>query len=260
MAADHPRDGAAGAEPVVYHGQLDDAVAGRLDVEGDGGPGSAAAACQGLRYSHPAYQLPVRARVQRRLRLVSGGGLRPASLVLPASIANPQTRRTFVTTQTERLHVVITPTGRDVRKLARLATRRTRLIYLGFGSLLWLASALCFSDGDGAPFLAALITGWLGASLLLASLLASVHPVRRMPRIVTEPRTCEIDDKGIRQRGSTWADESAWAAFRGASMTRHFIVLHRERGLPGYVLPRSALAGPPEDQLLRMLRQRLLLA
>jgi hypothetical protein len=162
-------------------------------------------------------------------------------------------------TPPERLHVVITPTGSDIRRLARFVTRRMRVTYLLVGSLLLLASALSFSDGDGLPFLSGLVTGWLGASLFIASLLLPQRVARRLPSFVTEPRTFDVDQDGIRQRGSMWAEECAWKAFRSASLTRHFILLRRERYMPVFALPRSAFAEPFEAELVQILRVRGLL-
>lgn len=139
------------------------------------------------------------------------------------------------------------------------ATRRTRVGFFLVGSLLLLACALSLSDGDGLPFLAGLITFSIGAPLFVLPLIQPVLAARRMPSSVTEPYTCDIDDQGIRLRGSTWTQECRWETFRSASLRRHLIVLHQEKRVLDFALPRAAFAGPPEATLVRILRGRRLL-
>lgn len=133
------------------------------------------------------------------------------------------------------------------------------MISFVIGSLLLLACALSLSDGDGPPFLSALLTFCIGAPLVISPLVQPVLAARRMPSFVTEPYTCDIDHQGIRLRGPSWAEECTWETFRSASLRRHLIVLHRERGVLGFALPRSAFAGPLEATLVRILRERRLL-
>jgi hypothetical protein len=158
------------------------------------------------------------------------------------------------------LTIVITPTPADLVHYARLATRRLRVIFLVVGSLMALATVLAWSDGDGAPFLAGLLTGILGASLLISAVVLPRQVARRLPSFVREPRTCEVDGDGIRLRGSTWASSFAWAAFRRARFAKHLVLLSRERGAPGLALPRSAFSAQHEAQFMAVLAGQNLLA
>ena len=158
------------------------------------------------------------------------------------------------------LSVVITPTRADLRHFARMATRRLRLVFLAIGSLMSLAAVLAISDGDPAPFLAGMLTGILGVSLLISAVVLPWQIARRLPRFVRESRTCEIDEDGIRLRGSTWANDYTWAAFRKARLAKHLVLLSREPGAPGLALPRSAFSSQHENQFMAILADRSLLA
>jgi hypothetical protein len=159
-----------------------------------------------------------------------------------------------------RLIVVITPTRADLGHLARMATRRLRLVFLVIGSLMFLAAVLALSDGDPAPFLGGILTGIFAVSLLISAVVLPWQVARRLPSFVRESRTCEVDEDGIRLRGSTWANEYTWAAFHKARLAKHLVLLSREPGAPGLALPRSAFSPQHEDQFIAILANRSLLA
>jgi len=156
--------------------------------------------------------------------------------------------------------VVITPTQADLRRIVRRATRRLRLLTLVVGLLMSVAFVLDFSDGDGAPFLAGMINGFLGLTLLASAVTLSWGAANRPPSLVREPRTVEIDETGIRQCGSVWEVKCTWAYFRKARLTKYFVLLSREPGVPDLALPRSAFSPQHEAQLIAMLAERGLLS
>jgi hypothetical protein len=157
------------------------------------------------------------------------------------------------------LSVVITPTRADLIHYARLATRRLRLIFLVVGSLMSLAAVLALSDGEAAPFLAGVLAGILGVSLLISAVVLPWQIARRLPSFVRESRTCDIDEDGIRLHGSTWANNFSWAGFREARLTKHLLLLSREPRAPGLALPRSAFSHQHEAQFMAILSDRSLL-
>lgn len=157
------------------------------------------------------------------------------------------------------LSVVITPTRADLGHFARMATRRLRFIFLVVGSLLSLAAVLALIDGDAEPFLAGILTGSLGVSLLISAVVLPWRVARRLPNLVRESRSCEIDQYGIRLRGSTWATDYAWPGFRTARLAKHLVLLNREPGAPGLALPRSAFSPQHEAQFIAILAARNLL-
>jgi hypothetical protein len=123
-----------------------------------------------------------------------------------------------------------------------------------------VAATLALSDGDPAPFLSGLLAGLLGVPLLISAVVLPWQVARRLPGFVRESRTCEVDEHGIRMRGSTWASEFTWAAFRKARLAKHLVLLSRERGAPGLALPRSAFSPQHEAQFIAVLTERGLLA
>lgn len=158
------------------------------------------------------------------------------------------------------LSVVYTPTQADVHHLARLQTRRLRLMFLVIGSLMSVAFLLNMSDGDPAPFLAGLLTGLIGLTLLLSAVTLPRGVARRLPSSVREQRTYEVDEVGIRMRGSTWEVAYTWAAFGTARLTKDLVLLNGEHGETVLALPRSAFTSQDEAQLMAMLADRSLLS
>jgi len=157
------------------------------------------------------------------------------------------------------LHVVITPTEADVRHFARLATRRLRRMFLVLGGLMWLAAYLCLYDGDGPPFLAGLITGMIGTSLLASAAVLPRGVGRRLPSFMRETRTCDIDEHGIRLAGSAWQTAYSWAAFHEARLVKHLVLLNRAPGAQGLALPRSAFSSEQEARFVAILTERTLI-
>jgi hypothetical protein len=158
------------------------------------------------------------------------------------------------------LRVQVTPTPVDLRRLARVATRRLRRIFLVVGLLLCGSAALAFADGDPSPFLAGMIVGILGVSLVISAGVLPWQVARRLPEIAREPRTYAIDAAGLQVSAATWANWYSWATFRKATLTRHLVLLAREWGTPGVVLPRSGFTPEEEGRLLAVLTDRGLLA
>jgi hypothetical protein len=158
------------------------------------------------------------------------------------------------------LSLVITPTRADLHHYARMVTRRLRSIFLVIGSLMSMAAVLALSDGDPAPVLAGVLAGILGVSLLISAVVLPWQVARRLPNFVRESRTCEVDEHGIRLRGSTWENNFSWAGFRKARLAKHLVLLSREPGAPGLALPRSAFSPQHEAQFVAILSDRSLLA
>jgi hypothetical protein len=158
-----------------------------------------------------------------------------------------------------RLSLTVTPTHADLGHLARAATRRLRLTLGIFGLLMWLIGLLALADGDLMAFVSGALAMLLGIGFYSSAFLLPRRLVRRMPRSLSESRTCEIDDEGIRFRGSNWANEYTWAAFRKAVLAKHLVLLHREPGAQGVALPRSAFTPEQEAQLVAILTAQKLM-
>jgi hypothetical protein len=157
-----------------------------------------------------------------------------------------------------RAYVALTPA--DLRNLAGLASRRFQRMFLIVGVPLAGAGLLALADGDLGPFVAGLVMIWLGLSLLVTGLLLPWRVRRRLPAAVREPRWYEIDASGIQVSGAETAARYSWAVFRRAALTRHFLVLSREKGVPGVLVPRSGFTPEEEGRLLAFLADRGLLS
>jgi hypothetical protein len=151
-------------------------------------------------------------------------------------------------------------TRADLVRLARRGTRGLRTVYGVIGSLSSVAGLLALADGDGGAFLAGMLACSIGVLLLSTAAVLPWQVVRRLPSVAREPQTCTVDSDGIHLRGSTWALEYTWAAFREARLVKRLVLFSHEPGPPVLALPRTAFAPEQEAEFVAVLSERGLLA